>query len=238
MTERAWLAGQPHERRGSVGRFGGRVSGAIGSAARVRSRLVVESSPSQCDSSSQPMGRVTVLLIPVMMLKNTMDWVWKWDRTPDMVFHVPRHRFPALMDTLTKKERSEVMSRVRHRDTKPEWAVRRLVHRFGYRYRLHARHLPGKPDLVFGPKRKAIFVHGCFWHRHPRCKLARLPKSRRDFWIPKLEANRERDLRNQQELRALGWAFVVVWECEIKDTKTLERRLKSFLGEFAGVHTC
>ena len=136
-----------------------------------------------------------------------------------------------LVDTLTKRERSERMSRVRHRDTKPEWVVRRLVHGMGYRYRLHGRQLPGKPDLVFGRRRKAIFVHGCFWHRHPGCKLARLPKSRRDFWIPKLEGNRERDLRHQRELRNLGWAVHIVWECEVGDTESLRERLKSFLGE-------
>lgn len=108
----------------------------------------------------------------------------------------------------------------------------------GYRYRLHERQLPGKPDLVFSRRRMAIFVHGCFWHRHPECKLARLPKSRRDFWIPKLEGNRERDLRNQKELRNLGWAVHIVWECEVRDTETLRKRLKSFLGELERGDAC
>src|SRR5687768_17294491 len=105
-----------------------------------------------------------------------------------------------MVDTLSKSARSERMSRIGAKDTKPEMAVRRLVHSLGYRYRLHRRSLPGNPDLVFPARRKAIFVHGCFWHRHPdsSCKLARLPKSRGDFWIPKLEANAERDLRNEQ----------------------------------------
>lgn len=146
--------------------------------------------------------------------------------------------FGRIVDTLTKQERSERMSRVRHRDTKPEWAVRRLIHGMGYRYRLQGRHLPGTPDLVFGPRRKAVFVHGCFWHRHPECKLARLPKSRRDFWIPKLEENRERDLRHQRELHDLGWAVHIVWECEVTDTETLQKRLKSFLGEPGRVDAC
>lgn len=111
------------------------------------------------------------------------------------------------MDTLTKGERSIRMSLIRGRDTKPEMRVRRLVHALGYRYRLHRRNLPGRPDLVFGPRRKVIFVHGCFWHRHqsPLCKLVRLPKSRQDFWLPKLEANQMRDERNKGKLINLGW---------------------------------
>lgn len=135
------------------------------------------------------------------------------------------------MDPLTPAERSERMSKVRGRDSKPELLVRRLVHGMGFRYRLHDRRLPGSPDLVFGPLRKAIFVHGCFWHRHPSaaCKLARMPKSRLDFWEPKLQGNRERDLRHQAELRTLGWRFLVVWECEMRDREQLENRLSAFL---------
>jgi DNA mismatch endonuclease (patch repair protein) len=96
---------------------------------------------------------------------------------------------------------------------------------------LHDRNLPGAPDLVFRSRHKAIFVHGCFWHRHPApsCKLARMPKSRLDFWGPKLQGNRERDLRQQAELRALGWDFLVVWECELKDLVNLRIRLARFL---------
>src|SRR5450755_2355664 len=106
------------------------------------------------------------------------------------------------MDTLTPSERSERMSRVRAKDTKPELVVRRLTHRLGFRYRLHVGTLPGKPDLVFPKRRLAIFVHGCFWHRHSAaCLLTRMPKSRLDFWIPKLEQNRKRDLLNQRKLR-------------------------------------
>jgi DNA mismatch endonuclease (patch repair protein) len=125
------------------------------------------------------------------------------------------------------------MSRVRSRDTKPELAVRHLLHRLGFRYRLHDRQLPGAPDLVFKSRRKVIFIHGCFWHRHsdPACKLARLPKSKLDFWQTKLEANRSRDLRNQAELDATGWRHLVVWECELRHREQLQNKLLAFLSE-------
>jgi DNA mismatch endonuclease, patch repair protein len=128
-------------------------------------------------------------------------------------------------------ERSRQMARVRSKDTKPEMAVRRLVHRLGYRYRLHRRDLPGSPDIVFPGRRKVIFVHGCFWHRHPDpdCKLARMPKSRLEFWEPKLEANAERDKRALQALEALGWEALTLWECEIKSNRDLEDRIIRFL---------
>jgi DNA mismatch endonuclease (patch repair protein) len=138
-----------------------------------------------------------------------------------------------VVDSLTKSERSERMSRVRNRDTMPELAVRKLVHRLGFRYRLHDRSLPGSPDLTFKGQRKAIFVHGCFWHRHPDpdCKLARMPKSNLDFWRPKLEGNRQRDLRHQSELDAIGWRYLIVWECELRHREQLENRLIAFLAE-------
>ena len=138
-----------------------------------------------------------------------------------------------MIDTLTPKERSERMSRIRGKDTKPELIVRRLAHGMGYRYRLHYRNLPGIPDLVFPRLKKVLFIHGCFWHRHPdpQCKLARLPKSRLDFWKPKLEANRQRDIANQFKLRDLGWKILVVWECEIRDKEQLENKLVKFLGD-------
>ena len=125
------------------------------------------------------------------------------------------------------------MSRVRNRDTKPEMIVRRFLHRLGFRYRLHDRQLPGAPDVVFRSRRKVIFIHGCFWHRHsnPACKLARMPKSKVDFWWPKLEANRVRDLRNQSVLDAMGWRYLVVWECELRHKEQLENRLLAFLSE-------
>lgn len=124
------------------------------------------------------------------------------------------------------------MSLIRGRHTKPEMRVRRLIHSLGYRYRLHRRDLPGSPDLVFGPRRKVIFVHGCYWHRHPDpgCKLARLPKSRRDFWLPKLAGNRARDERNNAILTEMGWDILEVWECETADEESLARKMREFLG--------
>jgi DNA mismatch endonuclease (patch repair protein) len=125
------------------------------------------------------------------------------------------------------------MSRVRNKDTKPELIVRRLVHALGFRNRLHDRRLPGAPDLVFTSRRKVIFIHGCFWHRHSdaTCKLARMPKSRLDFWQPKLEANRLRDLRVQSDLDAAGWQYLVVWECELGHKEQLENKLRAFLSK-------
>ena len=143
-------------------------------------------------------------------------------------------RYGARMDTLSPKDRSERMSRVRGRDTKPEMVVRRLLHGMGYRYRLQAKELPGKPDIVFRPRRKAIFVHGCFWHRHPGCALTRWPKSRLDFWRPKLEGNRKRDLRNQRSLKTMGWGYMIVWECQTGNTDRLKRRLGKFLSDSEG----
>jgi DNA mismatch endonuclease (patch repair protein) len=133
------------------------------------------------------------------------------------------------MDTLTPAERSERMSRVRSRDTKPEMLVRRLVHKMGYRYRLHARKLPGNPDLVFPSLRKIIFIHGCFWHRHGSCKNTRWPKSRLAFWKPKLEENRQRDAANHRRLRRMGWRVMTVWECKLAQTEAVSRRVKRFL---------
>lgn len=136
-----------------------------------------------------------------------------------------------MVDTLTTAARSERMARVRSKDTKPEMIVRRLVHGMGYRYRLHGRDLPGQPDLVFRSRRKVIFVHGCFWHRHddPDCRLARLPKTRLDFWEPKLEANRQRDQRTAAALSDLGWEQLIVWECEVKLAEQLGNRIRAFL---------
>lgn len=122
------------------------------------------------------------------------------------------------------------MSLIRGKDTKPEMVVRRLVHSLGYRYRLHRRDLPGCPDLVFSARRKVIFVHGCFWHRHPdsTCKLARLPKSREEFWVPKLERNASRDRRNEQALKDQGWNVLVIWECETNNQGMLKRKIQAF----------
>jgi DNA mismatch endonuclease (patch repair protein) len=136
-----------------------------------------------------------------------------------------------MVDTLSQKARSERMARVRGKNTKPEMLVRRLVHGMGFRYRLHGKDLPGRPDLVFSSRKKIIFVHGCFWHRHSDscCKLARWPKSRLDFWRPKLEANAARDGVIEDELKQAGWKVLTVWECELKDQNVLKARLEEFL---------
>jgi DNA mismatch endonuclease (patch repair protein) len=133
------------------------------------------------------------------------------------------------VDTLTPPERSRRMSLVRGKDTKPEMLVRRLVHRMGFRYRLHARDLPGCPDLVFPSRGKVIFVHGCFWHRHGTCKNTRWPKSKLDFWRPKLEQNQRRDKINRRTLSKLGWRVLVVWECQLSELQRTAARLRAFL---------
>jgi len=137
----------------------------------------------------------------------------------------------AMSDTLNAKERSVRMALVRGADTKPEMLVRHLIHSMGFRYRLHVKNLPGKPDLVFPRLRKVIFVQGCFWHRHRKisCHLARLPKSRLEFWETKLEGNRLRDLRNKKLLRSEGWKVFEVWECEMQNVEALRSKLRYFL---------
>lgn len=139
-----------------------------------------------------------------------------------------------MTDTLSRKERSERMSLIREKDSTPEMKLRRLVHGMGFRYRLHVKELPGKPDMVFPSRRAVIFMHGCFWHRHEGCKLARLPKSKLDFWKPKLEANKERDILHQQQLRDLGWRVLVVWECEMVYTERVAAIVMEFLSEKEG----
>jgi DNA mismatch endonuclease, patch repair protein len=131
-------------------------------------------------------------------------------------------------DPLSSEERSERMSRIRNADTKPEMVVRGLVYGMGYRYRLHRKDLPGKPDLVFQSRHKVIFVHGCFWHQHG-CSQYRMPRSKLDFWEPKLEGNRARDIRVRNALDMLGWQSLVVWECELKDMDALRQRVRVFL---------
>lgn len=133
------------------------------------------------------------------------------------------------MDTISPTQRSEIMAKVRSKNTRPEMIVRRLVHGLGYRYRIHRKDLPGTPDLVFPVRCKVIFVHGCFWHRHKGCALARMPKSRQEFWGPKLAGNAERDARQARALRRLGWNVMTVWECEVRDLEKLERRIRRFL---------
>lgn len=128
-----------------------------------------------------------------------------------------------------REDRSRTMRAVKGRDTGPEMIVRRLAHGMGYRYRLHRKDLPGKPDLAFPSRRKVIFVHGCFWHQHHCARGARSPKSNREYWIPKLRRNKERDERNQRLLRESGWDALVIWECEMKDRDVLRDRIAGFL---------
>lgn len=135
------------------------------------------------------------------------------------------------MDKLSQQRRSANMARIRSKDMKPELIVRRLVHSLGYRYRLHRKDLPGRPDLVFGPRKKVIFVHGCFWHQHsdPKCLDGRAPKSNTAYWGPKLQRNVDRDQKHVTALQAIGWETLVVWECEAKDLNVLKQRLIEFL---------
>lgn len=133
-----------------------------------------------------------------------------------------------MVDTVTTTRRSEIMSRVRCKDTRPEMLVRRLVHGAGYRYRLHVSGLPGRPDLVFAARKKVIFIHGCFWHSHAACPNARIPKSRTEFWSTKLQTNKERDVRNLKALADAGWKVLVLWECELQNP-ALMQKIRDFL---------
>lgn len=133
------------------------------------------------------------------------------------------------MDTLTPDQRSALMARIRGVDTKPEMSVRRALHACGYRFRLHGRGLPGRPDIVFKKRKRAVFIHGCFWHRHG-CKRTTHPKSRQDYWEDKFAKNVARDQRNTALLADDGWHVFVAWECEVDTDETLLRRLMEFLG--------
>ena len=134
-----------------------------------------------------------------------------------------------MTDTLTRKKRSALMSRIRAVDTKPELFLRRALHAKGYRFRTHLRELPGRPDLVFTRRHAVIFVHGCFWHRHG-CKKTYNPKSRQEFWQDKFAGNVNRDKRNQYLLARNGWRVLVVWECETTSDSTLLDRVIAFIG--------
>lgn len=134
------------------------------------------------------------------------------------------------MDTISADRRSENMRRIKSKGMKPEMLVRQLAHRMGYRYRLHSSKLPGKPDLVFPRLKKIIEVRGCFWHQHSGCIDSHIPKSRMDYWGPKLQRNQQRDLENIQTLRALGFRVLVLWECEITNDQRLATKLRRFLG--------
>jgi DNA mismatch endonuclease, patch repair protein len=134
------------------------------------------------------------------------------------------------------------MARIRGKNTKPEMVVRRTLHRLGYRYRLHRRDLPGRPDIVFPVRQVVLFVHGCFWHAHANCKVANLPNSRRKYWSAKFARNKDRDERNAILLAEAGWQVMTVWECETKNLPALERlldcrlRAMSAMAERTGAH--
>lgn len=135
-----------------------------------------------------------------------------------------------MVDRLSTERRSWLMSRVSSKNTSAEMRVRSAAHRRGLRFRIHRRDLPGTPDLVFPKRQLAIFVHGCFWHRHPGCKKATSPKSRVDFWQGKFDRNVERDRANLDALAALGWRSEVIWECETKAPHLLSARLNAIFG--------
>jgi DNA mismatch endonuclease (patch repair protein) len=134
------------------------------------------------------------------------------------------------MDIIDSEARSRLMGRIRGKDTKPEMVVRRIAHRLGFRFRLHRRDLPGSPDLVFPARRKVVFVHGCYWHRHSGCRLAYEPKSNVEFWTEKFVANVARDQKVLEELHDQGWDTMVIWECEAKDSELVASRLSAHLG--------
>jgi DNA mismatch endonuclease (patch repair protein) len=136
-----------------------------------------------------------------------------------------------MVDRLSPKQRSWNMSRIRGRNTRPELYVRSLLHSLGYRFRVNLPGLRGKPDIAFPKRRKVIFIHGCFWHRHQGCRFCYTPKSRHEFWKPKFARNVQRDTETTEQLKAEGWDVLVVWECEVKqNTSELKHRLVDFLG--------
>ena len=137
------------------------------------------------------------------------------------------------MDKISISSRSENMRKIRSKDTKPELIVRKLIFNEGFRYRLHSKLIPGKPDITFPSKKKVIFINGCFWHQHniKNCNNSHLPKSNLEYWIPKLEKTVQRDLKNQSELKKLGYSILILWECELDDSKLLLKKIKYFLNK-------
>lgn len=132
-------------------------------------------------------------------------------------------------DIVTQEQRSQNMSRIKGKNTKPEMIVRSACHDLGLRYRLHRKDLPGTPDLVFPKHRLCLFVHGCFWHRHPGCKYAYTPKSRLEFWLPKLAKNVERDMKAKRALEVSGWRVSIIWECQTKNRDTLRAEIQKMI---------
>ena len=139
-----------------------------------------------------------------------------------------------MTDIVSEEQRSYIMSRVASKDTKPELLVRSFLHRSGFRFRIHGKKLPGRPDLVLPKHQAVVFVHGCFWHRHNGCTKATMPATRVEFWREKFERNVARDLTNQADLRNLGWRVIVLWECEIATIAAREDRLPRLTSEIAG----
>ena len=135
------------------------------------------------------------------------------------------------MDHLSKEARSLNMSRIRSGNTKPELIVRSILHRLGYRFRLHKKELPGTPDIVLRKHKAVIFVHGCFWHQHENCKYANMPKSNTEYWMNKLQRNTERDSRAVQKLAELGWRVLVIWECQTKDAELTADIINNFFDQ-------
>lgn len=167
------------------------------------------------------------------MVDRVETWLKPWtprrDRSGDL-----GQRDSNLADIVDRQRRSEIMARIGPRDTVPELAVRRAAHGMGFRFRLHRKELPGCPDLVFARHRLAVFVHGCFWHRHAGCKNATMPKTRPEFWEQKFWGNVERDCRACEQLERLGWRTLIIWECEAENAARLESILSAALDPYAG----
>jgi len=136
-----------------------------------------------------------------------------------------------LADIFSKRKRSQIMSHISGKNTKPEILIRKLTHSLGYRFRLHKKELPGKPDLVFNKLRKTIFVNGCFWHGHSKCSRSKLPATNRKFWKVKIAGNKKKDKSNYIRLKKMNWDYLVIWQCEIKKSTTekLSKKISAFL---------
>jgi len=130
-----------------------------------------------------------------------------------------------MADIFSKEKRSDLMSRIRYKDTKPEISVRRALHRLGYRFRVHCNNLPGKPDIVLPQYQTVIQIRGCFWHGH-NCRDGHIPKSRMDYWEPKLHGNKLRDSQNDRKLKEMGWKVIIVWECRCKSEKFIRKEIR------------
>jgi DNA mismatch endonuclease (patch repair protein) len=136
-----------------------------------------------------------------------------------------------MTDVFPSDKRSWIMSRVRGKNTSAELKIRSLIHRLGFRFRLHRKDLPGKPDLIFPSRKKVIFVHGCFWHGHDCSRGHRIPKTHSEYWVEKIRRNSERDAAQLSKLNALGWAVLVIWECEIEKIEVVSTKICLFLQE-------